>query len=562
MQVIAPEFFAPFTGPSSARSEERPGDGLFDSLLREEEARYKESLPQLRERPNTEPPARDDVVRDERLPDERRDDEPLRDTRAQRDDRPAEDRDSRRAADATSDDTRRPAGETDDAPAGGDNVSLADGGEDAVETAPPAQAPRTKAGIGLPVAEVQPDGTAVNAQHPTQPVAAQAAVAAVETAMPVTARPTATTAATTTPPAATTTPNPVQGETAGAPATEAALPASAAAPAEKAAAHASATATAKPANPVAAEHRQSPTQATPAAGGEQSKPRATGNTTTLDADLVVETPDSLSSRPAAALGGGAATAAMAQAGRQTGSDRAAAQNAAADTAQPAAAQKSAAQPGAQAKVPEVALAAASDRAIQVSPALAGGNGGETAGNAGGQSGNLVTPLAASGGTSAASSQSTSFAETMANARNTPTANPAEQIAVQVRRAQVAGQEQINIKLHPAELGRIEVKLESNTDGTLRAVISAERSETLDLLQRDARGLERALQEAGVKTDSGSLNFSLRGQGQQQGQQADGGATPRSGGSDGASGEADALDLPAAEAQARQSSHDGALDIRV
>src|SRR3546814_6284200 len=76
-------------------------------------------------------------------------------------------------------------------------------------------------------------------------------------------------------------------------------------------------------------------------------------------------------------------------------------------------------------------------------------------------------------------------------------------------------------LHPAELGRIEVKLENASDGTLRAVISAERSETLDLLQRDARGLERALQEAGVKTDSGSLSFNLRGQGQGQEQRAEG-----------------------------------------
>src|SRR3546814_7827105 len=81
-------------------------------------------------------------------------------------------------------------------------------------------------------------------------------------------------------------------------------------------------------------------------------------------------------------------------------------------------------------------------------------------------------------------------------------------------------------LHPAELGRIEVKLENASDGTLRAVISAERTETLDLLQRDARGLERALQEAGVKTDSGSLSFNLRGQGQNHEQQAGNGGSGR------------------------------------
>ena len=33
------------------------------------------------------------------------------------------------------------------------------------------------------------------------------------------------------------------------------------------------------------------------------------------------------------------------------------------------------------------------------------------------------------------------------------------------------------------------------------------------MQRDSRGLERALQDAGLKTDSGSLSFNLRGEGQ-------------------------------------------------
>ena len=35
---------------------------------------------------------------------------------------------------------------------------------------------------------------------------------------------------------------------------------------------------------------------------------------------------------------------------------------------------------------------------------------------------------------------------------------------------------------------------------------------MDLLQRDARDLERALQDAGLRADSGSLSFNLRGDG--------------------------------------------------
>lgn len=89
---------------------------------------------------------------------------------------------------------------------------------------------------------------------------------------------------------------------------------------------------------------------------------------------------------------------------------------------------------------------------------------------------------------------------------------ADQVAVHIRKAAVQGQERISIKLHPAELGRVEVKLEWRDDGLMRVVISAEKTETLELLQRDARALERALQDAGLKTDSGSLSFNLRGHG--------------------------------------------------
>jgi hypothetical protein len=42
------------------------------------------------------------------------------------------------------------------------------------------------------------------------------------------------------------------------------------------------------------------------------------------------------------------------------------------------------------------------------------------------------------------------------------------------------------------------------------MIIAERSETLDILQKDVRVLERALQDAGLKTDQNSLSFDLHG----------------------------------------------------
>lgn len=47
----------------------------------------------------------------------------------------------------------------------------------------------------------------------------------------------------------------------------------------------------------------------------------------------------------------------------------------------------------------------------------------------------------------------------------------------------------------------------------------ERVETLEILQRDAHTLERSLQDAGLRADSGGLSFSLRrepGQGERDG----------------------------------------------
>ncbi len=86
--------------------------------------------------------------------------------------------------------------------------------------------------------------------------------------------------------------------------------------------------------------------------------------------------------------------------------------------------------------------------------------------------------------------------------------PAGQVAVQIHRAVSEGLDRINIQLRPASLGRIWIQLELSHDGRVTAVIAVDRPETLDLLQRDARGLERALEQAGLRTDSGSLSFNL------------------------------------------------------
>ena len=93
----------------------------------------------------------------------------------------------------------------------------------------------------------------------------------------------------------------------------------------------------------------------------------------------------------------------------------------------------------------------------------------------------------------------------------------------------AGKNHFEIRLDPPELGRIEVRLDVDRDGHVTTRLIADRSDTLDLLRRDASGLERALQDAGLKTADNGLQFSLRDQsmGRQQSNTPDTGASRRS-----------------------------------
>jgi flagellar hook-length control protein FliK len=86
----------------------------------------------------------------------------------------------------------------------------------------------------------------------------------------------------------------------------------------------------------------------------------------------------------------------------------------------------------------------------------------------------------------------------------------EQIKVHITRATKAGLDQVSIQLRPEELGRIEVKLEMAHDGKVKATVIADNAQTLQLMQSDSRGLERALNDAGLRTDANTLEFSLRG----------------------------------------------------
>ena len=85
----------------------------------------------------------------------------------------------------------------------------------------------------------------------------------------------------------------------------------------------------------------------------------------------------------------------------------------------------------------------------------------------------------------------------------------DQIRVAVTKGAKQGLDRVQIQLKPAELGRVDVRLEMNADNQVRVTVVAENRDTLDLMQRDSRGLEKALQDAGLRTDSDDIEFELR-----------------------------------------------------
>lgn len=86
--------------------------------------------------------------------------------------------------------------------------------------------------------------------------------------------------------------------------------------------------------------------------------------------------------------------------------------------------------------------------------------------------------------------------------------PLDTLAVHIARKFEAGASQFEIRLHPMELGQLDISLNVAEDGRIQAVLRAERPETLDMLQRDARVLEQQLRQAGLDVGANSLSFSL------------------------------------------------------
>ena len=109
--------------------------------------------------------------------------------------------------------------------------------------------------------------------------------------------------------------------------------------------------------------------------------------------------------------------------------------------------------------------------------------------------------------SAATPVATQFTVTAATAAAVPLNGLALQIAVTAQ----SGKSRFEIRLDPAELGRIDVRIDVDRHGQVTSHLTVEKPETLAMLRQDAPQLQRALDNAGFKTGDGGLQFSLRDQ---------------------------------------------------
>ena len=127
------------------------------------------------------------------------------------------------------------------------------------------------------------------------------------------------------------------------------------------------------------------------------------------------------------------------------------------------------------------------------------------------SNDVPTQAQIQGGTSHASQNAAAPATLVSQPGPQPVAVPLSGVAIEIAGKALAGKNRFEIRLDPPELGRIDVRLDVDRDGNVTSRLTVDRQDTLDLLRRDAAGLERALQDAGLKTANNGLQFSLRDQ---------------------------------------------------
>lgn len=120
-----------------------------------------------------------------------------------------------------------------------------------------------------------------------------------------------------------------------------------------------------------------------------------------------------------------------------------------------------------------------------------------------------------------------------------TAPVSHQVTREIVRKFNGGTTQFELRLDPAELGRVDVRLEVGRDNKVTAVVAAETPQALSELARGARDIAQALQSAGLELSENGLSFDLS----QRQSQYEAAADARSSGARGASTEEEAAPAP-------------------
>jgi len=107
---------------------------------------------------------------------------------------------------------------------------------------------------------------------------------------------------------------------------------------------------------------------------------------------------------------------------------------------------------------------------------------------------------------------------------TSTVVPVSGLAVEIAASVQSGRTRFELRLDPADLGRIDVRIDVDRNGQVTSHLTVEKAETLSMLQQDAPQLQQALNDAGLKSGSGGLQFSLRDQ-SSYGQNSGSGSNP-------------------------------------
>jgi flagellar hook-length control protein FliK len=71
-----------------------------------------------------------------------------------------------------------------------------------------------------------------------------------------------------------------------------------------------------------------------------------------------------------------------------------------------------------------------------------------------------------------------------------------------------GTQSVTVRLQPAELGQVQIRVDRTTEGVSRVDITTDRPETLELLQRDQPKLDQALDQAGIPSLGRNVSFML------------------------------------------------------